>query len=177
MLPFLWGQFWKLWQLMLWIQSGHHIVNFSTWCLSVYKTAHGIWLRILSITLEKELKVLDYVQWLHYYYLVSFDGFLCFHISRDQQKQAEGNYLECRKGDDAGRVHLSQMKIITPLDEHLSSRPNVRNWYRTILISHMAAHFIELLIIAHPQVFISTFILTRVKITVAFYSILRINYF
>ncbi|KAB0355860.1 hypothetical protein FD754_000016 [Muntiacus muntjak] len=39
-------------------------------------------------------------------------------------KQAEGNYLECRKGDDAGRVHLSQMKIITPLDEHLSSRPN-----------------------------------------------------
>ncbi|XP_068846112.1 SH3 domain-containing protein 19 isoform X3 [Capricornis sumatraensis] len=39
-------------------------------------------------------------------------------------KQAEGNYLECRKGDDAGRVHLSQMKIVTPLDEHLSSRPN-----------------------------------------------------
>uniref|UniRef100_A0A8C6DW34 SH3 domain containing 19 n=1 Tax=Moschus moschiferus TaxID=68415 RepID=A0A8C6DW34_MOSMO len=39
-------------------------------------------------------------------------------------KQAEGNYLECQKGDDAGRVHLSQMKIITPLDEHLSSRPN-----------------------------------------------------
>ncbi|XP_066891759.1 SH3 domain-containing protein 19 isoform X14 [Kogia breviceps] len=39
-------------------------------------------------------------------------------------KQAEGNYLECRKGADAGRVHLSHMKIITPLDEHLRSRPN-----------------------------------------------------
>lgn len=44
-------------------------------------------------------------------------------------------------------------------------------------MSHVAAHFIELLIIAHSQVFISTFILTRVKITVAFYSILRVNYF
>ncbi|KAL2780969.1 SH3 domain-containing protein 19 isoform 5 [Daubentonia madagascariensis] len=39
-------------------------------------------------------------------------------------KQAENNYLECQKGEDTGRVHLSQMKIITPLDEHLRSRPN-----------------------------------------------------
>ncbi|KAM5229946.1 SH3 domain-containing protein 19 isoform 1-T1 [Hipposideros larvatus] len=37
-------------------------------------------------------------------------------------KQAENNYLECQKGEDAGRVHLSQMKIITPLDEDLRSR-------------------------------------------------------
>ena len=28
---------------------------------SIYKTAHRIWLRILSIALEKELKVLDNV--------------------------------------------------------------------------------------------------------------------
>ncbi|XP_025777594.1 SH3 domain-containing protein 19 isoform X3 [Puma concolor] len=39
-------------------------------------------------------------------------------------KQAENNYLECQKGEDIGRVHLSQIKIITPLDEHLRSRPN-----------------------------------------------------
>ncbi|XP_014635691.1 PREDICTED: SH3 domain-containing protein 19 isoform X3 [Ceratotherium simum simum] len=39
-------------------------------------------------------------------------------------KQAENNYLECQKGEDTGRVHLSQLKIITPLDEHLRSRPN-----------------------------------------------------
>uniref|UniRef100_A0A8C3WQ94 SH3 domain containing 19 n=1 Tax=Catagonus wagneri TaxID=51154 RepID=A0A8C3WQ94_9CETA len=39
-------------------------------------------------------------------------------------KQVENNYLECQKGEDSGRVHLSQMKIITPLDEHLRSRPN-----------------------------------------------------
>ncbi|XP_054418552.1 SH3 domain-containing protein 19 isoform X1 [Pteronotus mesoamericanus] len=39
-------------------------------------------------------------------------------------KQAENNYFECQKGEDTGRVHLSQMKIITPLDEHLRSRPN-----------------------------------------------------
>uniref|UniRef100_A0A2K5D2S7 SH3 domain-containing protein 19 n=1 Tax=Aotus nancymaae TaxID=37293 RepID=A0A2K5D2S7_AOTNA len=39
-------------------------------------------------------------------------------------KQTENNYVECQKGEDTGRVHLSQMKIITPLDEHLRSRPN-----------------------------------------------------
>uniref|UniRef100_A0A8C0YSP6 SH3 domain-containing protein n=1 Tax=Canis lupus familiaris TaxID=9615 RepID=A0A8C0YSP6_CANLF len=42
-------------------------------------------------------------------------------------KQAENNYLECQKGQDIGRVHLSQIKIITPLDEHLRSRPNDPN--------------------------------------------------
>ncbi|XP_063116910.1 SH3 domain-containing protein 19 isoform X2 [Cavia porcellus] len=39
-------------------------------------------------------------------------------------KQAENNYLECQKGEGTGRVHVSQMKIITPLDEHLRSRAN-----------------------------------------------------
>uniref|UniRef100_A0A8C9LIA3 SH3 domain-containing protein 19 n=1 Tax=Piliocolobus tephrosceles TaxID=591936 RepID=A0A8C9LIA3_9PRIM len=39
-------------------------------------------------------------------------------------KQTENNYLECQKGEDTGRVRLSQMKIITPLDEHLRSRPH-----------------------------------------------------
>ncbi|KAM6221864.1 SH3 domain-containing protein 19 isoform 2-T2 [Rhynchocyon petersi] len=38
-------------------------------------------------------------------------------------KQTENNYLECQKGEDTGRVHLSQLKIITPLDEHLRNRP------------------------------------------------------
>ena len=42
----------------IWVQPGHHGVNF-TWCFGVYKTAHRIWLRILSIALEKELKGLD----------------------------------------------------------------------------------------------------------------------
>ena len=42
------------------VQSGHRVVNFSTWCFGIYRTAHRIWLRILSIVLEKELKVLDY---------------------------------------------------------------------------------------------------------------------
>uniref|UniRef100_F6WW33 SH3 domain-containing protein 19 n=1 Tax=Callithrix jacchus TaxID=9483 RepID=F6WW33_CALJA len=39
-------------------------------------------------------------------------------------KHTENNYMECQKGEDTGRVHLSQMKIITPLDEHLRNRPN-----------------------------------------------------
>ena len=50
----------KLWQLKSWVQSGHHVVNFSTWCFGIYKAAHRIWFRILSIALEKKLKVLDY---------------------------------------------------------------------------------------------------------------------
>ncbi|XP_038610884.1 SH3 domain-containing protein 19 [Tachyglossus aculeatus] len=37
-------------------------------------------------------------------------------------EQAENNYLECQKGEETGRVHLSHMKIITPL-EHLENRP------------------------------------------------------
>ena len=52
-------QFSNLWQLMWWIQSSHHVVNFSTWRSSLYKRAHRIWLRILSVALEKEQKILD----------------------------------------------------------------------------------------------------------------------
>ena len=44
---------------------GHHVANFfhlvEALSLSVYKTAHRIWLRIFSIVLEEELMVLGYV--------------------------------------------------------------------------------------------------------------------
>jgi len=47
---------------MSWLQPGHHIVNF--FCLKgvsvSLQTPHVIWLRIISIALEKELKILDY---------------------------------------------------------------------------------------------------------------------
>ncbi|XP_007496306.2 SH3 domain-containing protein 19 isoform X3 [Monodelphis domestica] len=36
--------------------------------------------------------------------------------------QTEDSYLQCQKGEEIGRVHLSQMKIITPLDEYVKSR-------------------------------------------------------
>ncbi|XP_074130275.1 SH3 domain-containing protein 19 isoform X3 [Sminthopsis crassicaudata] len=36
--------------------------------------------------------------------------------------QTEDSFLQCQKGEEMGRAHLSQMKIITPLDEHLKSR-------------------------------------------------------
>ncbi|XP_051013351.1 SH3 domain-containing protein 19 [Acomys russatus] len=39
-------------------------------------------------------------------------------------KQAENNYLECQRGEGTGRVHPSQMKIVTPLDERPRSQPN-----------------------------------------------------
>ena len=57
--PFLWGQFLELFQVISWVQAGHHVANFSTWCFSIYKTAHRIWFMILSTAVEKELKVLD----------------------------------------------------------------------------------------------------------------------
>ena len=60
LLAFPCGQFTELWQLMSWPQSGHHASHFSTWCFSIYKTAHRTWLRILSVAPEKELKVLGY---------------------------------------------------------------------------------------------------------------------
>ena len=40
MFPFLCGHFLALWQLMSWVQSGHHVVNFPTWGFSICKTAH-----------------------------------------------------------------------------------------------------------------------------------------
>ena len=44
------------------IQSGHHVANFFHLGrgFSIRKRAPRIWFRILSIALEKELKVLDY---------------------------------------------------------------------------------------------------------------------
>ena len=45
------------------------------------RTAQSIWLRILSVVLEEELKVLDFVYRLNYYYfflLVVFLGFCIF---------------------------------------------------------------------------------------------------
>ena len=42
------------------VPSGHHVVHFSTWGFSIYKTAHRTWFRISSIAVEKKLKVLDY---------------------------------------------------------------------------------------------------------------------
>ena len=53
-------QFSELWQLKSWVQSVHHVVNFSTSGFNIYKTAHRIWLRILSLALEKGQKVFDY---------------------------------------------------------------------------------------------------------------------
>ena len=50
------GQFSGLWQLMSRLQSGHYIVLLPGGGFNTYKTAHRIWLRILSIALEKELK-------------------------------------------------------------------------------------------------------------------------
>ena len=47
---------------------------------STCKTAPRTWLRVLSIVLEEELKVLDFVEWLNYYYLVLLD---CFPFSLD----------------------------------------------------------------------------------------------
>ena len=69
-----------MWQLGSWLHSGHHEINFFhlVGVFSIHKTVRKIWLRIFPIVLEKELKVLDFVQWLHYYYLALFDCFLLF---------------------------------------------------------------------------------------------------
>ena len=48
-------------ELISWLQSGHHVVNFFHLLrISVYKTAGRMWLRILPTVLEEELKVLDF---------------------------------------------------------------------------------------------------------------------
>ena len=56
--PFVCGRFSELRQLVSWVRCGYRVLNFSAWCSGIYKTAHEMWLRILSTALEKELKVL-----------------------------------------------------------------------------------------------------------------------
>ena len=76
------GPFSELWQLTSWVQSDHQVVNFSTWYFGVYKTAHRMWLRILSITLEKELKSsLTVLNSCVIIIQSPLALFLCFHIS------------------------------------------------------------------------------------------------
>lgn len=36
-------------------------------------------------------------------------------------EQSNGNYLECQKGEETGKVPLSHGKIIAPLAEYLKS--------------------------------------------------------
>ena len=77
LLPFPWGHFLELWQLMSWLRSGHDVVNFSLYgSFGVYKTAYRRWLRIFSVALEKELEVLDFAYVLNY--LVFLDYFPLF---------------------------------------------------------------------------------------------------
>ena len=57
--PFLWGQFLELWQLVSQLQSGHHVLTSSTSWGFQYLWDR-IWLWIISIAFEKELKVFDY---------------------------------------------------------------------------------------------------------------------
>ena len=64
--PLLWCQFSELWLLMSWLQPDHHVRNFTWWGFSLCNTAHSLWLRILSVALEKELKVLGDAYWLNY---------------------------------------------------------------------------------------------------------------
>ena len=44
---------------MSWVQSGHHVTNFSTWGFSISQLT-GYELKILSIVLAKELKIFEY---------------------------------------------------------------------------------------------------------------------
>ena len=48
------------------------------WAFSIYKIAHRIWFRILSIALRDELKVLNTVEWLNDYCFVLLD---CYPLS------------------------------------------------------------------------------------------------
>ena len=72
--PIFWSQF------MSWLESSHRAVNFFHQIgvsVSIRQLGYGciIWLRILSIALEKELKAFNFAYWLNYYCFVLFDCF------------------------------------------------------------------------------------------------------
>ena len=60
---------------------GHHVVNFF-YLVGDFKYLQNNsrirLLRMLSVALEEEIKVLDFVLWLNYYYFVLLDCFLLF---------------------------------------------------------------------------------------------------
>ena len=45
---------------MSWLQFGHHVLIEPGGDFHTYKTAQRLWLRMLSITLEEQLKVPDF---------------------------------------------------------------------------------------------------------------------
>ena len=55
-----------------------HLTSFAWWGFQYLQNNSRIWRRILSIALEEELSVLDFVLWLNYYYFVLFDCFPFF---------------------------------------------------------------------------------------------------
>ena len=80
---------------------------------SIYKTAHRIWLRVLSIALEKKLKVLDFANRLiNYDYFVLFDCFpLLLHFLTSLNKliawlQLRFFYRQNTGGSHGGKVLL-----------------------------------------------------------------------
>ena len=66
---------------MSWVQSDHQVVSFSPRYPRIHKTAHRIWLRILSTALEKELKVLDFMLNDHIIIWSPLTVFFCFCVS------------------------------------------------------------------------------------------------
>ena len=76
-----WGQFSQLCQLMSWLQSGHHIVNFSAWWGFQYlqDSSQDMAQNIIYSPWEGTKK--EPCLMVHYYYLLFFDCFslfLCF---------------------------------------------------------------------------------------------------
>ena len=72
--PLPWGQFSELWQLMSWLQSGHHVVNFF----------HLVWFPIIQNSSQDMAQNIIYSPWggtkgpwlylmTNYHYLVSLD--------------------------------------------------------------------------------------------------------
>ena len=60
------------------LMGGTQLTFPTWWGFSISKTAPRTWLRILSIALEEEIKVLDFVYCLNYYYFVLLDCFPLF---------------------------------------------------------------------------------------------------
>ena len=54
------------------------LTSSTRWGLNTCKTAPRTWIRVLFIGLEEELKLLNFVEWLNYYYSNLFNYFLFF---------------------------------------------------------------------------------------------------
>ena len=127
---------------------GHHVHFPPDGGFSIYKTAHRIWLRILAIALEKELKVLDFAPQLKGHYFVLFDCFpLLLHFLTSLVNYSSTTvFLQMKGGQKTWERRIIESCSISlcQLNSDLRTRLGLKYSVRTCIISDSKGGSVDL---------------------------------